>query len=255
MLEIFLSDIHFPYECKDSFQIAVNIIKDTKPDVVFLGGDIVDFYTVSSYSKDPARKLDWRKDKLHAIKQLEVLRKAAPNADFIYKEGNHTNRLERYIRDNAEALFEEDGLTIPVLLQLDKLNIKYESDDKWTYVGKLLHIHGHERPVSGVYPVKTMYDKLGTSFIMGHLHKFQQYSKRLLGHETHSAWMNGCLSNITPEYDMFPQWQNGITAIEYTKNGLFHVSPIIFVAPYKHGTKKCAVFNRKLYTANSVSKL
>src|SRR6185437_1464765 len=200
MLELYLSDIHYPYEDKEAMKVVFYLIKDIKPNLIHLGGDILDFYTVSSFSKNPLRKTDWHKDKMYAIKQLEALRTAAPNAIIEYMPGNHEARLGRYVLQNAEALYEEEGLTIPKLFKLEDLEIVYK-DSIYVKHGELLHIHGDEPKASGVYPAKTIYDKIGVSFIMGHFHKVQHYSHRMFGHDIHGAWANGCLCHMTPEYD------------------------------------------------------
>lgn len=45
MLEVFISDVHLPFEDRASWQLTLNVIKDIKPNMVFLGGDILDCVT------------------------------------------------------------------------------------------------------------------------------------------------------------------------------------------------------------------
>ena len=52
---IFLSDIHIPYQDKKALSLAMDIIKDyslTSNDTIILGGDLVDYYPISSFSPD-----------------------------------------------------------------------------------------------------------------------------------------------------------------------------------------------------------
>ena len=52
---IFLSDIHIPYQDIKALSLAMDIIKDyklTDNDTIILGGDLVDYYPISSFSPD-----------------------------------------------------------------------------------------------------------------------------------------------------------------------------------------------------------
>ena len=52
---VFLSDIHIPYQDKKALALAMEIIKDfmlAEDDTIILGGDLVDYYPISSFSPD-----------------------------------------------------------------------------------------------------------------------------------------------------------------------------------------------------------
>ena len=52
---VFISDIHIPYEDKKALAMAMEIIKDMKltdKDNIIIGGDLLDYYPISSFSPD-----------------------------------------------------------------------------------------------------------------------------------------------------------------------------------------------------------
>lgn len=52
-----VSDIHFPYEDKSAVAAFIEEVRLRKPDVIVLNGDLLDFYKLSKFSKDPAGKI------------------------------------------------------------------------------------------------------------------------------------------------------------------------------------------------------
>src|SRR6185437_14840602 len=108
----FLGDIHAPYEDKRSLGLALDVLEDFEPDVVVCVGDLVDCYSVSSFSKDPRRTIDLKKEMDRAGAILDKIQ--APRKIFI--EGNHEDRLRRYLTEKAPELVPFDN-DIPGLLK------------------------------------------------------------------------------------------------------------------------------------------
>ena len=52
---VVISDIHFPYQDDKAIKAALDFIKTNPVDTIILNGDILDFYDVSSFDKDPDR--------------------------------------------------------------------------------------------------------------------------------------------------------------------------------------------------------
>ena len=52
---VFISDIHIPYQDKKALAMAMDVIKDynlNEEDSIIIGGDLVDYYPISSFSPD-----------------------------------------------------------------------------------------------------------------------------------------------------------------------------------------------------------
>lgn len=231
MLEVFISDVHLPYEDRAAYGLTLEVIKSLKPDLIFLGGDILDFYSVSRYDKDANRKLTLQSDLNYAYEELSYLRKIAPKAEIALLSGNHENRLDIYLNSKAEALSTLDALTIPNLLKLDTLKIKWIPNGTRMKIGKLWHLHGNEIPGAGVNVAKAKFDRLGSNVIFGHHHKLQSYIHRNYDGDIRGAWANGCLSDLQAEYAHFTDWIQGFSLIEYGATGNFHVEQVAIVKP------------------------
>ena len=66
-------------------------------------GDFCDFYSVSSHSKDPGRALKFEYELRQVDKKLRELNSLGAK-HRVFVEGNHEDRLLRYLRDTAPAL-------------------------------------------------------------------------------------------------------------------------------------------------------
>ena len=100
-----IPDVHVPYHDKKAWGLTLEVIKDLKPDVVVSIGDFADFYAVSSFDKDPSRRLNlkWEVDCIN--KELDRLCQVAKNSQVVFLEGNHEDRLRRYLWKKAQELY------------------------------------------------------------------------------------------------------------------------------------------------------
>src|SRR5262245_1392688 len=92
-----LPDPHAPYEDGDAVRTALAFLREFKPHAVFLLGDVIDFYQLSSFDKDPERRFKLWDDITAAVMFLDKVRKAAPDVPMWYIQGNHEFRLQRYL--------------------------------------------------------------------------------------------------------------------------------------------------------------
>ncbi|MFN9904203.1 MAG: metallophosphoesterase, partial [bacterium] len=84
-----MSDIHVPYHSISALTAAFDLIQKEKPDTILLNGDLIDFYGLSRFMKDPRKR-----SVAHELKAtnelLDVLSKFG--AKIVYKLGNHDER-------------------------------------------------------------------------------------------------------------------------------------------------------------------
>lgn len=127
---IVASDLH-DRECDPFFfRTFVDTIKRIQPDNVVLNGDIFDLPEFSKYNIDPR---EWgvaeRVRVVHS--QLAEIRKAAPNTQIDFVEGNHEARLLKHLAEQSpgmvDLLSELHGMTIPKLLGLDDYQVNYHA--------------------------------------------------------------------------------------------------------------------------------
>src|SRR4051812_3037880 len=114
-------------------------MEEFKPDLVISNGDFLDCFSVSNYSKDPQRALGLEREIGLAEAELDRIEAASPGAERIFLEGNHCDRLRRYLQDKAPELFA--FVDVPKLLHLKKRGWKHVHYKDSIRVGKLNVTH------------------------------------------------------------------------------------------------------------------
>ena len=119
-----LNDFHVPYHDEKAIDVALKFVKFLRPYRIVIH-EILDWYSLSRFDKDPNRKLDLKKNKEIAIAYLQQIRDMFPKTRIVMVKSNHDNRLVKYLRTKAEELHNLDELQLPSLLKLKELNIEY----------------------------------------------------------------------------------------------------------------------------------
>lgn len=217
-----LFDVHIPYHARKPLEMAVKYGREFRPDCIILGGDVVDFYAVSFWEKNPEERC--LRDEIEAGKLfLEYLRDRFPRARIIYKEGNHEERLWRYCAARAEDLFgllDSDGrriLRLDSLLDFKNYGVELVDNKQPIRCGPHLHIlHGHEfrAPFQNpVNPARGLYLRAKCNAICGDLHQSSSHTEAGLTH-TVSCWSAGALCDLHPRYMPLNKWNHGFATIE-----------------------------------------
>lgn len=218
-----ISDVHIPYHDLPTVKGWVDDCKRMGVRSLLLNGDVLDFYQLSDYLRDPS-KPRMRDGILKGRQFLEYLRSAFPKARIVFKEGNHDERLKRYLATRAPDLLDLEEVRLPSLLRADEYGVEWVEDKRIVCVGKLPVIHGHEyRGGGGVMPARWLYLRTGESAMMGHLHQPTFYTFRtILGKEV-GMWSLGCACHLSPLYAPLNQWAHGWAVVEVAGDGGFHV--------------------------------
>ena len=205
---VFASDIHIPYENKPAIKLLKTFIEEYQPETLILGGDIVDMYSVSSYSKDPSRAFKLQREINKTVEFLEDVREILPESRIVYLEGNHENRLQRWLLKNPD-LYGLDALTIPSLLFLEPLEIEYKRE---LMHKNFLFTHGD---YVNKYQANKELEVKGVSGMSGHKHTRQHIAKTTRGGT--DDWTSvGHLSNEKKaEYVVAPNWQIGFGVVYF----------------------------------------
>jgi len=253
---IFLSDIHFPYEDKKALAMAMDIIKDQKlssDDSIIIGGDLVDYYPISSFNPDLTNSnIDI--ELFEAQNWLNELRKIAPNPTIYFFEGNHEERMQKKILSSCTSLapFLKNKLSIKELLELKKFNVR-KVNTPFTMNKKLYYLHGHEKKgfITPKHIANVHLSYYNRNVIVGHHHRFDMMITTELDGSLLGGWCNGCLADLSrmPDglYSSFDNTQRGITVIYEKSNHLFSVVQHLFI-PNKQKGYECLV-NGKEYVA------
>lgn len=165
---LIVPDTHCPYEDKRAWKLLLKAARKFKPHTIVHQGDLADMYTVSSHSKDPARATQLKTER-DAVRKLrgQLDRLGAKRKIFI--EGNHEDRLRRYLEEKAPELF--DLFDTDSLFQLRENGWEFTPYKDHAKVGKLFLTH--DTGNSGKYTTARALDAFQHSVAIGHHHTIQ----------------------------------------------------------------------------------
>jgi metallophosphoesterase superfamily enzyme len=235
-----ISDVHYPFEDSYAIQICKAYLKDYKPDMIVMNGDMVDFYSVSKYEKDPERKLDLQQEIDYSVEKLEEWVYEFPDTEFVYLEGNHEQRLKRFLKSNASALLSMRTLDIEKNLNLKSIGIQWVGSETEYQIGNLLFTHGHKARRHAGTTARGHFEDFGCSVIVGHIHRLAVGYKRNKN-GNHVMIENGTLCDLDVEYCKFPDWQHGFCTIDFDGDDF--------------AVNTCAIDDYKLIVGNKVYEL
>lgn len=249
---VVISDWHVPFHDPKALNLAFTMIWDIQPEYVFCDGDLLDFYDISRFCKDPLNSpgLQFELDATYNL--LKKLREGVPMAQIYYIDGNHEFRLASYLMNNAQELVgltracdpDSPALSLPSLLRLKELKITHISsgrkESQYWFGTQLLIGHFNRVNKHSGYTAKNLLEDKHMSLIQGHTHRLgSSYKTVRVGkgkHRVIAAYENGCLCNLDPEYVTDPNWQQGFSIVHKKRGGdRFNVQqiPIIdYVAFY-----------------------
>ncbi len=168
---VYISDLHMPYSDKKTLAAVNKFLTAQQPEQLVIGGDLIDMYSVSQFNKDPSRASQLQEELDDARDYLIELRNMLPKTKITYIEGNHEDRLRKYLMRHPE-LHGLRALEIPSLLDLKELKIDYTLD--YTYKGFLFK-HGNR---ASMYSARWELNDEGTSGMSGHIHKPQSFTDK-----------------------------------------------------------------------------
>ncbi len=220
---VIANDFHGQYRDLKICKMFINFLRREQPDKIILNGDMTDFYSISRFDKDPARKLDLQDELDDVYNLLLSIRNAAPHAHIVYTEGNHEARLRKYLWSTAKALATLRSLKIEELLGLKELDITYEVDGVW--LGKLFVYHGSLVRSKSGYTAHGELFKNGCSGVSGHTHRRGEASSKKRGGEL--VWYeNSCMCRLDAEYIKgVADWSQGWGVVLSTRNR-FHFEQV-----------------------------
>lgn len=221
---LFLSDLHIPFINEVTLHHAIEYGVKMGIDTIYLNGDVIDFQDISRWKN---RRVHTTKFELEQTREFfELLRGVFPKAEIYYKKGNHCDRMENYLLNNAEKILDIPEFQLEYLLNFDKYKIKMIASKQLAYIGKLAVIHGHEYRMmtNPVNPARGLILRAKESTIMSHLHQSSKHSGKTISGKIITCWSTSCMCDMSPDYAPFNEWSQGFTYIEVEENGDFLVA-------------------------------
>lgn len=236
---LFIPDLQIPDHNTKALRALMNFIPDYAPDTVHIMGDLLNMTKASSYEQpvgyDVTLSDEIEMGKVILKNIVDKCRKANPIAKILYYEGNHEDRLNRYLMRNAQALADLEGgdgervVSLPHLLGLKEMGVKWIPYTEVTRDHDIIVEHGDIARSKSGFTAHGMLDRRGRSGFSVHTHRLALVTRNQSGDE--KFWMEcGSLCNTDPlpRYVKKPDWINGFAVGIYDKQSrIFHPCPIM----------------------------
>lgn len=216
-----LNDIHFPFEDRIRYKIALKILTSVNLNHIYLNGDIGEFLSVSKHEKHPVDQMPFPNEIDYINKKFDEVMTLFPDIPVTLIEGNHCYRFFRYIRDVAPHMWG--------LIDCPKL-LKFDERPKWKFVvygpsqlvrcGKSNLYLRHEPLGGGQTPAKQTAEASYIDIGTGHTHTYQVHSHRKFGPKpiTNTAYTLGWLGDKSRHVFDYrgskDKWVRGISIVE-----------------------------------------
>jgi len=245
----FPTDEHHPYADMRAIALAQKITSDFNPDVRIAGSDGIDFYSISSFDKDPRHFKNGGLQ--NEITQWQNCQRAwidaSPNADVVFLIGNHEDRLKRWLWRNPE-IYGLQALEMENLLEFEGLGIQMADKGglEVVYHDKLIIKHGSIVRKHSGYTARAELEKetYDISTLSGHTHRGAQVFQKTR-HGVVSGVEGFCLCDTDPSYTNNPNWQNGLVLATVNDNAV----QFELISFYNKGNRKAALWRGREYTA------
>jgi hypothetical protein len=242
---VVVSDHHAPFEDRTLHKLFLRYLEDEQPHQGIINGDLLDFHTISRHRSRDGFAAPVNDCLQAGFDILADYRTASPDTEWTLKKGNHDQRLEDLVMDNARGLHgvtaagdDVPALSLRRLLHLDELGIEYVEAD-WDMakvrVSKRLSVrHG---PATGKAATHRLLDKFSVSVLQGHTHRLSLTLRTEHTDEddepttTRLAAEGGCMCQIHQGlgYADSPDWNQGFILAHVWDDEDFQVLPGVYV--------------------------
>lgn len=203
-----LSDIHFPYEDKETLALVRAFLSDFHPDELYLNGDIFDCPQISKYARSRKEVVSTGSLQEHidlGHEGLALITDAASARKNFFIKGNHEYRWEPYLGTRAPEIASLRALDFDQVFDLKGWTTCEYGEGFWV-TEDLFMYHGE---AIGKGWLDKERQKSGTCTITGHHHQ-QGVSYHTDRTRTYKNVGQGCLCQLNPPYLRTPpSWQQG----------------------------------------------
>jgi predicted phosphodiesterase len=211
-----INDIHIPYHDLEALTACLLYLKEQEIDCLLINGDLVDFYQMSRFLKDPRARNT--AGELEDTKQFFAsVRNLFPKARIIFKLGNHDERFEHYLLHKAPELLDIEAISLESLLECEKYGVEVVGSKRPIYLAGLTVLHGHEYQSGMIAPVNVargLFLRAKACALQGHSHQTSEHSETDVRQKLITTWSVGCLCQMHPEYARFNKWNQGFALVD-----------------------------------------
>jgi hypothetical protein len=271
---VILPDIHSPAHHNPLMWAIEKFLSRYRPHVLILVGDLADIFALSRHPKG-LRTVSNAQMEFDVTRRLtDRLIEASGAAFVIIINGNHEDRIYRFMQDMAPQLgslvhpYTKEPLSFHSQLGYkadDNVMFIYGTEERGGFEGGLLlnndlgvHHGIMVRPKPGFSPLGDM-DRWMRSIMHGHTHRFGFVARDIRPNKEYPSGIMrglelGCLANMDHSFmayakQMWPNWHYGFGA-GLVHNGIPHVQPVP-ISPVKdeRGREKLTfTWNGEIFT-------
>lgn len=217
---LFIPDMHFPYAHDLTWRTILAVATGWRPDIVVILGDFLDLYTCSEFDKDPSRKASLEHEIETANRELTRLGRIVDGARVIFCEGNHEQRLTRYLQRRAPELY--GMIDMPSLLRIKDRGWEWLAYKQHLALGKI-HV-AHDIGRCGVNAARQGIIDFGGNLIVGHTHQASVVYRGNLRGERHVSITSGwggdpAQVDYAHAHRANCEWQHGFTVAHEDSTG------------------------------------
>ena len=219
-----IPDLQIPYEDTHSLAAVEKVMFDYKWDEIIQLGDFLDLDCISSHNVNRLRTVAGKtiqKDFDAGNKILDRWQRLAPKSKITILEGNHDERMLRYLDANPQLV---GALEVPKGLRLKERGIQwvpYWSQGELYKIGNAYFAHGQ---YTNEFHAKKMVSRFGVNIFYGHNHELQSYSLVLRGeNKTLVGQSMGCLCRYDQSWlqGRPTNWQQAFATFHFFDDGFF----------------------------------
>jgi len=219
-----LSDIHIPYHSISALTAVFDYTKKMKIDAILLNGDVLDFFGLSKYCKDP-KKRNFA-DELKAFEDFMNVLNNIYKCKIYLKIGNHEERYNHFLWQKAGEISNVEEFQLEEIIKKRAKSVTIIGEKRIIKLGHLNVLHGHEFAGGVFSPVniaRGLFLKAKVSAMQGHNHQTSEHSESNLEGKLTTTFSLGCLSELNPEYMPINKWNHGFAIVDIDAKGNFEV--------------------------------
>lgn len=215
------------------FDWAANYIKKNKPDVFVSIGDFLTLNSLSAWDRDKRKLMENRrffKEIEAGNNALDKLQTALEGTKKVFVEGNHEDRLPRYLQCNP--IFDGPELSVFNLLVLAERDYTFVPFRSYWSIGGVHFTHvpfGKMREIGGVDICRKAEQVTINSVVFGHTHELHTSCVHKNGQKHLQQILNvGCFFEQSEEYvegKMTNYWK-GLVELDIYSYGRFDIKTI-----------------------------
>jgi hypothetical protein len=245
-VRIVVNDVHGSMMDREAVEAFLADLKQWDPDEVVLNGDIIECggFLAAHHTLGYVAQTEYTlQDDIAAGNWLlDEIQKAAPRAVIHYLEGNHEDRLERWIVDQTmrhgrESEFLRQLIGPQTLLRLNERGVHYYRRGEhqlpglppgWIKLGKIFFVH---ELGGGKNAASAAVGRTAGNVVFAHTHQSDESTMVLPGVGLVKAWNPGCMCHRQPlwRHSNPTNWSHGYAVQFIAKSGDFmHINVAVW---------------------------